>query len=244
MGRKLAVIAILGIGVSVVCMGAAAAIGGSMLGSMDFLPFGDGPRCKMIAGATATSRTLAWDGSDHVDFALQGHARYRPGTDDSVHVTGDPQVLAHLKIKDGTIQLDCKGWGWGWGERPNTKDVEVTLPGRIFKRFEIAGAGKLTLDALDQQDLRVEMAGIATIEANGRVENLDIEMAGVGHADFAKVTGSRARVELAGVGKADIAPIDEARIEIAGPGEVRLHTNPKKLDSEIAGPGRIRNLAD
>jgi hypothetical protein len=25
---------------------------------------------------------------------------------------------------------------------------------------------------------------------------------------------------------------------------VRLHTNPKKLDSEISGPGRIRNLGD
>ena len=88
------------------------------------------------------------------------------------------------------------------------------------------------------------MAGIAKVEANGKVEDLNIEMAGVGHADFARVSGSEARVELAGVGKADIAPIDEAHIEIAGPGEVRLHTNPKKLDSEISGPGRIRNLGD
>jgi len=238
MSRKLAVIAILGIGVSVVCMGAAAAIGGSMLGNLDFIAPGDGPRCKTIAGATATSRTLDWDGSDHVGLALRGNARYRPGTDDKVHVSGDPQVLAHLEVDQGNVQLDCRGWG------SRTKDLDITLPGRIFKRFEIAGTGKLTLDALDQQDLKVEMAGIAKVEANGRVENLDIEMAGIGHADFAKVSGSKARVELAGVGKADIAPIDEAHIEIAGPGEVRLHTNPKKLDTEIAGPGRIRNVGD
>lgn len=238
MSRKLAVTAILGIGVSVVCMVAAAAMGGSLLGNLDFIAMGDGPRCKTDPRATATSRTLDWDGSDHVDLALRGHARYRPGTDDRVHVTGDPQVLARLKIDNGAIKLDCRGWS------NRTKDLDITLPGRIFKRFEIAGTGKLTLDALDQEDLRVEMAGIATVEANGKVENLRIEMAGIGHADFTKVTGSKARVELAGVGKADIAPIDEAHIEIAGPGEVRLHTNPKKLDSEIAGPGRIRNLAD
>lgn len=238
MGRKLAVIAILGIGVSVVCMVAAAAMGGSMLDGM--FAFGDGPRCKTIPGATATSRTLAWDGSDHAKFALLGRARYRPGTDDRVHITGDPQLLAHVIVDDGTIRMDCRGWTW----QRRTRDIDVTLPGRTFKRFEVVGAGKLTLDALDQQDLRVEMAGIANVEASGKVENLNIEMAGVGHADFAKVTGSRARVELAGVGKADIAPMDEAHIEIAGPGEVRLHTNPKKLDTEIAGPGRIRNLAD
>lgn len=238
MGRKLAVIAILGIGVSVVCMGAAAAIGGSMLGDMDFIALGDGPRCKTIAGVTARERTLEWDGSDHVGLALRGHAHYRPGSDDRVHVTGDPQVLAHLEVDHGDIQLDCRGWS------RRTKDLEITLPGRIFKRFEIAGTGTLTLDALEQQDLKVEMAGIAKVEANGRVQNLDIEMAGIGHADFANVSSSKTRVELASVGKADIAPIDEAHIEIAGPGEVRLHTRPKKMQTEIAGPGRIRNMGD
>lgn len=236
MGRKLIVIAALGLTVSAVCMGAAAAIGGGAMSGLDFLAFGEGPRCQTIPGATARQRTLEWDGSDHVGFALRGHARYRPGSDDKVHVTGDPQVLAHLEIDQGDIQMDCRGWG------SRTKDVEVTLPGRIFNRFEIAGTGRLTLDSLDQQELRVEIAGIAKVEANGKVDNLRIEMAGIGHADFAHVSGRQARVEMAGVGKADIAPSEEAHIEIAGPGEVRLHSRPKTVNTEIAGPGRVRNL--
>jgi len=155
-----------------------------------------------------------------------------------VHVTGDPQVLAHLEVDQGDIQLDCRGWG------SRTKDLEITLPGRIFKRFEIAGTGKLTLDALDQEKLKIEMAGVAKVEANGKVDRVEIEMAGIGHADFGQVKSREARVEIAGIGKADIAPSEDARIEIAGPGEVRLHTNPKRVDTDIAGPGRVRNVSD
>ncbi len=238
MGRKLAVIAIVGLTASVVCMGAAATIGGGALSGLDMIAFGDKDRCKVVPGATATSRILNWDGSDHVGLSLRGHARYRPGTDDRVHVTGDPQVLAHLEVDQGDIQLDCRGWG------SRTKDLEITLPGRVFKRFEIAGTGKLTLDALDQENLKIEMAGVAKVEANGKVDRVEIEMAGIGHADFGQVTSRETRVEIAGIGKADIAPSEEARIEIAGPGEVRLHSNPKKVDTDIAGPGRVRNVGN
>ena len=238
MGRKLAVIAIVGLTASVVCMGAASAIGGGGLPDLDMIALGGKDRCRVVPGATATSRTLDWDGSDHVGMALRGHARYRPGTDDRVHVTGDPQVLAHLEVDQGDIQLDCRGWS------SRTKDLEITLPGRIFKRFEIAGTGRLTLDALDQQDLKIEMAGVAKVEANGEVDHVEIEMAGIGHADFGQVQSREARVEIAGIGKADIAPSEEARIEIAGPGEVRLHSHPKRVDTDIAGPGRVRNVAN
>jgi hypothetical protein len=240
MGRKLVLVAILGLTVSGVCMGAAAAIGGADFhDGLDIASYFDrAQRCKVIPGVTARQRTLDWDGSDHVGLSLRGHARYRPGTDDKVHVTGDPQVLAHLEVDQGDIQMDCRGWS------SRTKDLEITLPGRIFKRFEIAGTGKLTLDALDQPEVKVEMAGVAKVEANGKVDRVVIEMAGIGHADFAHVTGREARVELAGIGKADIAPTEEAHIEIAGPGEVRLHSNPKRVDTEIAGPGRVRNVGN
>jgi hypothetical protein len=240
MGRKLVLVAILGLTVSGVCMGAAAAIGGSDFhDGLDIASYFDrAQRCKVIPGATARQRTLDWDGSDHVGLSLRGHAHYRPGTDDKVYVTGDPQVLAHLEIDEGDIQMNCRGWS------NRTKDLEITLPGRIFKRFEIAGTGKLSLDALDQPELKVEMAGVAKVEANGKVDRVEIEMAGIGHADFSRVTGREARVEMAGIGKADIAPTEEADIEMAGAGEVRLHSRPRRVDTEIAGPGRVRNLAN
>jgi hypothetical protein len=236
MPSKIAIIAILGLTTSAVCIGVAAAIGARDFGGLDFPVFG-GPHCEAVAGATATSRDLDWDGSDQAGLAIHAIANYAPGSGgEKVHATGDPQVLAHLRVQGGMIEEDCRGW------RERDTDVTITLPGRPFRKFTLTGIGKLNLDRLDQPTLEIRMAGVGTIKANGKVDDLTIKMAGVSKADFGRVTGRKASVHMAGVNRADIAPSDEADIQIAGPGEVTLHSSPKKLETDIAGPGRIHKV--
>lgn len=237
MVNKLAVIAVTGITAFAVCLGGAAAISGGNMDMLDIGMFGGKAHCAQVPGATATSRTLDWDGSDHAGLAMPATANYAPGTDDKVHASGDPQVLAHLRVRDGTVEMDCRSW------RSAASQVVITLPGRTFKKFILTGTGKMNLERLEQPDLKVQVAGVATIKANGRVDDLRIEMAGVSHADFARVSGRKVHVKLAGVSQADIAPSDEAHVEIAGPSEVTLHSNPRTLETDIAGPGRLRKLA-
>ena len=216
-------------------MGAAAAIGGGNLGGSLNGLFEKGPRCHRIDGATASSRVLDWDGSDKLELVAFSNASYTPGTDDRLHASGDPQVLAHLRIQDGKIDLDCAGW------RDRDK-ITLTLPGREFRTFAVFGRSDLKLDRLNQSFMKAKIAGTGTIQANGKVEDLSIEVAGVGHADFGKVTGHSAKVELAGVSRADIAPTDSAKIQIAGPSTVNLRSDPKDLDTQIAGPGSLHKL--
>jgi hypothetical protein len=241
MVHKLAIVAVIGLTASAVCMGAAAAIGGNEFGksfdSMDFSMFGDRPRCERVQDATATSRDLDWDGSDHVGLSVGGHARYTPGSDDKVHLTGDPQMLAHVRVRDGRIEMDCRG-GWrDWRE-----DLQITLPGREFQKFGIAGSGNLVLQKLNQDRLKVSIAGSGSIKADGKVQNAEIHIAGSGDADLGQVVSQVTEVHIAGSGNTDIAPSDEADIHIAGSGDVNLHTNPRKLETHIAGSGRIHNV--
>jgi hypothetical protein len=235
MASKLVTIAVLGLVTSAVCIGAAAAIGGGSLDDGIAGLFDRGPRCPRIEGATATSRTMDWDGSDKVQLVVFSDASYTPGTDMKLHASGDPQVLAHLRIRDGKIDLDCHGWR-------DRDQIKLILPGREFREFAIAGRSDLKLDRLNQTSMKAQIAGTGTMKANGRVDDLKIEVAGVGHADFGKVTGRSADVSLAGVSSADIAPTESAKIEIAGPSTVNLHSDPKDLDTKIAGPGSLHKL--
>jgi len=243
MAHKLAVIAATGIAGLAVCLGAAAAInGGKDIGNMDFWMFDGKPRCEVIAGATATSRDLDWDGSDHADIGIPAQTSYTPGVGDKLHIAGNAQILAHMKVEGGTVTLDC---------HPNHRQraayhdtaLHMTLPGRAFRAFSIAGGGKLTLNDLKQDDLKVEIAGAGTIQASGAVDTFKIEIGGSGNADFGEVEAREARVEIGGSGTADIAPSDTANVEIAGSGDVNLRSNPKHLETEIAGSGRIHRLA-
>lgn len=175
MARKLVTIAVLGLVTSAVCMGAAAAIGGGRLGDGFEGLFDDGPRCHKIDGATATSRDLDWDGSDTIELVAFSNASYTPGTDNKLHASGDPQILAHLRIENGKIDLDCRGWR-------NRDKITLTLPGREFREIAIAGRSDLKLNRMNQSRLEAKIAGTGTIDASGRIDDLKIEVAGVGHA--------------------------------------------------------------
>jgi hypothetical protein len=315
--HKLAFIAITGLVASAACIGAAAAIGGKEFGEglEGFSLFDGRPHCEAIAGATANSRDLDWNDGDHIGLNLLGHASYTPGTDDRLHVGGDPQLLAHLRIRHGTVEMDCRGW------RSRTKELAITLPGRKFTKFEVTGAS-LTLDKLDQDHVSIAIAGSGKIQASGKLEDnvkltiagsgemnlgqitarsgkmeiagsgrmradtiaiddlkmaiagsgrteigqltsrtvetgiagsgtmiakgtadeLSIEIAGSGRADFGGVASRNAKVEIGGHGDVDIAPTDLAKIEIGGSGDVNLHSNPKQLQTDIGGSGRIHRL--
>jgi hypothetical protein len=232
--NRLAVIAVTGFGLCAVCIGVGAAIGGRFAG-FGIEPDDGRPRCGEVTDAAATSRTLPWDGSDSVRLVVFSDARYAPGKDAMLHASGDPQVLAHLRVRNGTIELDCRGWR-------DRDQIKLTLPGRMFQKFAIAGRSDLALERMSQDSARIEIAGTGTIRADGRIDDLSIKIAGVGHADFGKVASRDARAELAGVGSVDIAPTDKATIKIAGPSTVNLHSDPKILDTSIAGPGHLNKV--
>ncbi|HWY64901.1 MAG TPA: DUF2807 domain-containing protein [Rhizomicrobium sp.] len=237
--HKLAFIAVIGLTGSALCMGAAAAIGGREFAGgwgdgVDF--FSDRPRCETIQGASATNRALDWDGSDHFSLAVPGRASYTPGTDNKVHISGDAQLLAHIIVRDGRLQLDCRNW------HGDSDALTVTLPGQEFKKFSIAGSGNLILSKLDQNSVSLHIAGSGSIKADGKVEHADVHIAGSGDADLGQVKANVTTVHIAGSGNTDIAPSDEADIHIAGSGDVNLHSNPKRLETHIAGSGRIHNI--
>lgn len=239
MVHKLAIVAVIGLSASAVCMGAAAAIGGNEFGKgfdgMDLAMFSDKPRCEN-GGGYPTSRTLDWDGSDHVGLSVGGHASYTPGSDDKLHVSGNPVLVAHVRVREGKIEMDCRSWN------SRDSDLQITLPGREFKKFGIAGSGNLVLQNLNQERLKVSIAGSGNIKADGKVERAEIHIAGSGDVDMAHVQSQETEVHIAGSGNTDIAPVEKADIHIAGSGDVNMHSNPKQLETHIAGSGRIHNV--
>jgi len=181
--NRLAVIALSGLGVCAICIGVGSAVGGRIGFGIEL---DDGrPRCGSVTDAAATSRTLSWDGSDSVRLVVFSDARYAPSNDTMLHASGDPQVLAHLRVRNGTIELDCRGWR-------DRDQIKLTLPGRTFGKFAIAGRSDLVMEKLNQPSAKIEIAGTGTIRAEGKIDDLDIKLAGVGHADFAKVVSQKA----------------------------------------------------
>lgn len=238
MVHKLAMVALAGITISAICLGAGGALEGRDMSrgfDVGALFDNDRPRCEN-GGGYPINRTLDWDGSDSVRLSLPGRAVYTPGSDDQLHVSGNPLLVPHIRVREGKVELDCR---MGFN---GAHDLTVTLPGRIFKKFTIAGSGNLELQNLNQDRLELEIRGSGSIKADGKIQNADASIRGSGDINIARVNAAVVKVEIRGSGNTDIAPTEEADISIRGSGDVNLHSNPKKLETHIRGSGRIHNL--
>jgi len=236
--NKLALVAVTGITISAVCLGAGGALEGRDFGrDFDgFSMFSDRPRCEN-GGGYPIDRTLDWDGSDHAGIAIPGRATYTPGNDDKLHVSGNPVLVPHVRVRDGRVELDCRNW------HDSRSDLAITLPGREFKKFSISGSGNLTLQKVDQMNIELKISGSGSVKADGKVEHAEIRVSGSGDADLSQLKTNIATVRISGSGSSDIAPSDEADIHVSGSGDVNLHSNPKRLETHISGSGRIHNVS-
>jgi hypothetical protein len=247
MTKKLGWIATIGFAVGFTALLVAFATGGSEavewarlqnLGDKTFWKM----RCENTAATDgATERRWAWDGGDAVTIAVPATVRYRGGEGEEVVVRGDAEVLANIKVRNGKIGSTCTGFG-------RTEAVEIILPGRIFRELTLAGSGRITLENVKQPELNLSIAGSGTINAQGTVDRMKLNIAGSGDARLAELTMKDLEVNVAGSGDTEAAPTDSAQIKMTGSGNMRLLSRPARIESNITGSGRIihapRSAAD
>ncbi len=260
MRTKLAVIALSSFAVSAVCLGGAFALGGNQIGDAVF-NFDDMglARCDASGSPAATSdtRTLPWDGEgDKVAIAIPANAHYQAGQGDQLVVRGDPAIIAHVRVHNGTVDLDCHNGFMHFGREDR---IDVTLPGRrTFRTFEMLGSGDMQLSGLSQQDAKLSMEGSGTIETDGKVDNLkleidgsgtirssgqtndlNVEVNGSGTIKLADLAAKNANIDISGSGKVDVSPQDSLDADISGSGTIYLHSEPKTIHTDFSGSGRL-----
>jgi hypothetical protein len=237
--KRLALIATAGIVLSVVCLAGACAVGGKTLGdSLINLGsnWGDGPLCDVNPSGKTGTRTLDWDGSDHAGIAIPANASYRPGIGDKLVISGDDALLPHIQVRDGNVKFDCR-------MRGDHAPLTVALPGRAFRTFSVAGSGSLSLDAIDQPKLRINLAGSGDVTANGQVHELNMNLAGSSRAKMGSLAADKVDLNIAGEGDVEVAPKDNLDVKVAGSGKVVLMSEPHNIESHIFGSGQIIHAA-
>ena len=235
MARTLGWIAAGGLGMGFVALALAYVVAGrdldALLDRSSFLAHscGDG---SVTADRKVTERRLAWEGGDTVEISLPASVRYRGGEGNEVVVRGPSDVVAHVEVRHGRIVLDCRRFG-------GFRDVEITLPGRSFRRIGLSGSTSLTLENVNQPDLDIRIRGSGPVRAQGTVDHAKINVSGSGEARLAELAMKEFTARISGSGNVEAAPKDSADIHISGSGDVRLLSRPARLRSHVAGSGRI-----
>ena len=232
MPRPLALVAIAGLGVGVVCLSLAWAIGGHDLRTMIAEDRFGWRSCDDDAVAVAgPERRLTWTGGDTIEVLTPVPLRLVAGDGSDVVMRGTPDAIAHLRLRGGRL-FSC-------GRLGAAGPIDIELPARALRHVRISGAGTVTLEKLSQRELGLAISGSGDIQAQGTVERVSAEISGSGNVRLADLAMKRLKTKISGSGRVEAGPTDEADIHLSGAGTVRLLSRPTTLHTKVSGAGRI-----
>jgi hypothetical protein len=190
----------------------------------------------------ATHKAWRWNGGDSLAMDAPINIRYQPnasaqGSAPQISLIGPAELLQHVKVGHGRITADNSI------TRNSGKQVEAVISGAPIRKFVINGHENLDLGEIVQEKLDLYLNGSGTVSGRGKVDHLNLTIAGPGDADLGglEVMGD-ANISLLGSGDATLSPHGRVKLFIAGNADLRLLTKPAELRRTIIGNGEIHQL--
>jgi hypothetical protein len=182
----------------------------------------------------ATHKSWRWSGGDTLALDAPMNIRYRPSDPPGVSVTGPEDLLKHVRVSDGRIASDVTH---------GDKRLDAVLSGVAIRKFVVNGGENLDLGEIDQPGLDLFINSSGTVSGRGKVERLNLTIAGSGKAELGGLSVGDAKVSILGSGEASLSPHGSVKLFIAGSGKLQLLTRPAELRRTILGSGEVSQLS-
>ena len=105
----------------------------------------------------------------------------------------------------------------------------------------VLGSGDVEL-SLQAESLSFSVKGSGDIKVKGTTETLSVAIAGSGDFDGDALQAKQATVSVRGSGDVDLFVTEQLSADIRGSGDITIKGNPKKIDVQTKGSGRVRYL--
>jgi hypothetical protein len=242
MPRTLATVAGVALLVAVVCLSAAAAIGGPEFMRHAGWSWGwhghrmhyseDGSVSTSDDDGPQATRDFAWTGGQDLRVGGPIEVRYVDGAPAKVTASGPASLVNALKVQSGDIDLDGVHLG---GDQRVT--VTVTAPG--VSRFHMGGATKLEVEDYKQPNLTLDLSGASEATVSGQTQTLALEGSGAARAHLEDLKAAEVTAKMSGAATAKVTALRAAKLDASGAGGIELANRPAQLDTSTSGAGHI-----
>lgn len=203
---------------------------------------------KKTGSAERRTVDLDWAGSDAVRIRIPAKVHYQPGSKPQASVTGNANLVDHVRLHDGTLEWDTVEWDNLVDCFP-ADDLTVQLSGPAVTAWTLNGSGELDLSDLKQDVLRITVYGSSDVTAAGEVHEVSLESAGSGRADLGRLVTQKTSANIHGSATLKLTDIKQDVLHIAmhGSGVVTGSGAAKEVSLESAGSSRAelgRLIAD
>ncbi len=156
------------------------------------------------------------------------------GKKPALKLSGDDNLLPLIetKVEGSKLTISSK------------KSLSPKLPLRIelsaknVKRVALNGAGKITVEGVDNDALAVELSGAGDVLLKGKTKQLKLSFSGAGKADAKGLAADSVSVSISGAGSVEVGEPKDLDVKISGAGKVRYGGSPK-ITQKISGTGKL-----
>ncbi len=174
-----------------------------------------------------------------VSFGGSGKVFITVGPKASLVLEADAQTLSRTRteVDDGVLRIRRRGDDDNWGHRGDIT-AYITVPS--LKMARVSGSGDLKVTGLNGGETELSISGSGNVEADGKLQKLDVGISGSGSAKMERLIVNEADVSISGSGSAVLDVRESLDVRVSGSGSVRYITQPKDIDTTISGSGSVR----
>jgi hypothetical protein len=177
---------------------------------------------------------LEWGGSDAVKVNIPVRVHYQPGPKAQASVSGDAELVDHVRMRDGTLESDTLDDCFPVGA------LVVQLTGPAVTAWTLNGSAELDLSDVKQDVLRLTMHGSGKVAASGEVHELSLDAAGSGRAELSRLVTQQTNAQIRGSWEVVLADTRQEvlRIVMHGSGGVTASGEAHEVSLDAAGSVR------
>lgn len=215
---------------------------------------------RQVDSGAERTETREFPNFDSVDFSGFGRLEVEQSDEFGMELTGTETSLDRVvtEVRGDTLYIHHRTrWApWFWDVRSQRLDIRLTVP--ELSRLTVAGAGEVTVDALegdefrfdisgagdftardiDVRELRVTLSGAGSVRVSGSAEDQSVTISGAGNYDARDLESDTVRVDLSGASSATVWATESLDIKASGASSVDYYGDPE-VSSDMSGAGSV-----
>lgn len=172
---------------------------------------------------------------DSLDVNYVGSIQVRSQEQKSLEINGDDNIIPFIttEVKNGTLYIRSNK-----GYNPQQK-LQIIISTPDLKRFFFDGVGEANLSNVKNDRIEIDIRGVGSFTASGETKEADITLSGVGSVDAKNLHAVNVKINSSAVGNVDLYVTGQLDVNASGVGEVNYYGNPKIVNRQAEGIGKI-----
>ena len=116
--------------------------------------------------------------------------------------------------------------------------IRLYLTVRQMHQLDLTGSNHVVVKQLKGERLIVNNDGASFVRVSGKVNDLDVNMAGTGQVKMQHLTAADCELNIAGAGKATVFATRQLTVNVSGVAQVRYYGHPR-LHTNVSGSASV-----